>query len=406
MEKITLDKNRFYIIGVSGGPDSMALFDMCRKQQLHVVVAHMNYQLRDSAKRDMDIVKDYCKQYGITYEIRMQNKQCVGNFQAFARQERYAFYREVIKKYHASAVLLAHQLDDHLETYLMQKQSNRYASYFGIQYETEILGCAILRPLLSYTKEELQTYCIENHVSYGIDESNLSDHYERNRIRHNVIEHMTYVEKEELVRRIEEENKIWSTICTQADSFLSTWQQDIASLRTLDTMLLEQVLIHFIAKTCHIHLQRQEITLIRELILKKSNHWTRDLSTMYVIYSEYGKLCIDTKEDVTYTYVYTHVQYEKTPYFQVSSQGSGVEAVTLLDCDFPITIRAYEEHDEIQLRFGTKRVNRWFIDRKIPKKERRRWPVVVNAEGNVILVPKIGCDIAHFSNNPTCFVVK
>ena len=43
-----------YIIGVSGGPDSMALLDMCRKEGFQLVVAHMNYKKRDTADRDMD----------------------------------------------------------------------------------------------------------------------------------------------------------------------------------------------------------------------------------------------------------------------------------------------------------------------------------------------------------------
>jgi len=78
----------------------------------------------------------------------------------------------------------------------------------------------------------------------------------------------------------------------------------------------------------------------------------------------------------------------------------------LQEDDFPITIRNAQAGDVIQLRFGRKKLNRWFIDRKIPKKERKIWPVVTNKDGIVILVPKIGCDIAHFSNNPTLFVLK
>ncbi|MBQ7890489.1 MAG: tRNA lysidine(34) synthetase TilS, partial [Erysipelotrichaceae bacterium] len=58
------------------------------------------------------------------------------------------------------------------------------------------------------------------------------------------------------------------------------------------------------------------------------------------------------------------------------------------------------------LRFGTKKLNRWFIDRKIHRNERLRWPVVLNRHGEVILVPGIGCDLEHYSNNPTCFVLK
>ena len=74
--------------------------------------------------------------------------------------------------------------------------------------------------------------------------------------------------------------------------------------------------------------------------------------------------------------------------------------------DFPITVRSVQPGDAIQLRFGTKKIHRWFIDRHIPLQERLLWPVMVNAQGKVIFVPKIGCDVAHFSNNPNLFMVQ
>ena len=78
-----------YIIGVSGGPDSMALLDMCRKEGFQLVVAHMNYKKRDTADRDMELVRSYCARFHIPFEAKLQTKPCVGNFQAFAREERY-----------------------------------------------------------------------------------------------------------------------------------------------------------------------------------------------------------------------------------------------------------------------------------------------------------------------------
>ena len=406
MNKLKLNNAYTYIIGVSGGPDSMALFDMCIKQGIHVICAHMNYQKRDSAQRDMEIVKKYCEQHGITCRIRMQNKECKGNFQAFAREMRYAFYRELCEEFEAYGVLLAHQLDDHLETYLMQKQQNRLTSYYGIQEENRLMGCRILRPLLNCTKQELETYCIENQVPYGIDESNLSDHYTRNRIRHQIIEPMSMAQKQELVMEIVQKNETWFHLCKEADTFLADWNEDLDSLRKEREELIRQVLIHFIWNHCHQHPSKHEVDQLLELVVKHANGWTRMLFQAYVIYSEYGKLCIDTCEDVSYAYTYHACEPVKTPYFTISFEGSSVEALTLYERDYPITIRNAHKEDEIILRFGTKKLNRWFIDRKIPKKDRRRWPVVVNAQGNVILVPKIGCDIAHFSNNPTCFVLK
>ena len=67
-----------YIIGVSGGPDSMALLDMCRKEGFQLVVAHMNYKKRDTADRDMELVRSYCARFHIPFEARLQTKPCVG----------------------------------------------------------------------------------------------------------------------------------------------------------------------------------------------------------------------------------------------------------------------------------------------------------------------------------------
>ncbi|MEG0735695.1 MAG: tRNA lysidine(34) synthetase TilS, partial [Longicatena sp.] len=184
-------------------------------------------------------------------------------------------------------------------------------------------------------------------------------------------------------------------LCTRAKDFLKGWDKGIASYIALEEELALLVLTFYIFDECHIHETLVEVKQIHNLIHTKANQWTRDIAKEYRIYSEYEKLCIDKKAHTPYCFKYAELTLAKTPYFEVSNSGSSVEAVTL-----------YIEGDEIRMRFGAKKLNRWFIDRKIPKKERKNWPVVVNASGNVILVPKLGCDIEHFSNNPTCFVLK
>ena len=384
----------------------MALLDMCRKEGFQLVVAHMNYKKRDTADRDMELVRSYCARFHIPFEARLQTKPCVGNFQAFAREERYRMYRELLQKYQAAAVLLAHHLDDHLETYLMAKERGSMKEYLGIQEEACIMGCTIIRPLMAYSKRELEAYCRENAVPFGIDESNLTDHYARNRIRHEIVDRMSEKEKEALMETISWENMRMQQLRADCRAFLNSWDGSLKKLRVLDSYFLEQVLITWIHDTCSCYLSMHEIQVLRELIMNNANYWTRDIAGGYDIYSEYGKLVIDTSEEISYSYVYDHAVFEKTPYFETAPHGTGVEAVTLQATDWPITIRNAQPQDAIQLRFGVKKLNRWFIDRKIPKKERKLWPVVVNAAGNVILVPKIGCDIAHFSNNPTLFVLK
>ena len=96
----------------------------------------------------------------------------------------------------------------------------------------------------------------------------------------------------------------------------------------------------------------------------------------------------------------------KTKIFSVSNIGKTIEGISVKDDEWPITIRNYQPGDSIQLRIGTKKVNRWFIDRKIPVYQRKVWPVVLNNKNKVIMVPGIGCDINHYTIKPNIFVIK
>ncbi|MBP5279662.1 MAG: tRNA(Ile)-lysidine synthetase, partial [Erysipelotrichaceae bacterium] len=81
-----LNKDLRYLIAVSGGPDSMALLDMCLKQDVYLEVAHMNYHHRDTADRDEKIVRNYCRKNKIKFHKADYNDdQRKGNFQNNAR---------------------------------------------------------------------------------------------------------------------------------------------------------------------------------------------------------------------------------------------------------------------------------------------------------------------------------
>lgn len=394
-----------WIIGVSGGGDSMALLHMCIKANMNIIVAHMNYQKRDSADRDMNGVIAYCKAHNISVEVRMQEEQCIENFQAFARKKRYAFYHDLIKQYQAYGVLVAHQLDDHLETYLMQKRRNMIPQAYGLRDHIDVFDCHVVRPLLSYTKLELEEYCKQHGVPYWLDESNLSDDYTRNQIRHTMIEPMSYEEKQQLNEAIKQENGKLQSLHEEVNLFLMHWDQSCTSLCEKKDAVIKMILHTWIFQTSGILISHKEQETLLNLI-KQANNWTRSLQGAYDIHKEYGLLAITSHEEAGYSYSYDVLTYTSTPYFTIQDHGVTIEGVTLSDKDFPITIRSFHQGDAIQLRFGKKKLNRWFIDRKIPSQERKKWPVMVNAQGNIIFVPKIGCDIAHFSNNPNAFVIK
>jgi tRNA(Ile)-lysidine synthase len=84
----------------------------------------------------------------------------------------------------------------------------------------------------------------------------------------------------------------------------------------------------------------------------------------------------------------------------------GVNSVTVRETDFPLTIRNVREKDRIRMRFGTKKVHRFFIDRRIPLCFRDSWPIAENAAGEIILVPGLGCDRNHYSIWPDFSVIQ
>src|SRR4051812_5153416 len=85
----TLDKNKFYIIAVSGGPDSMFLLEKVRLEGFNLVVSHVNYQKRENSDYDEKIVRDYCQKYSLpceVYQFQGSEYNSLHNFQDQARQ--------------------------------------------------------------------------------------------------------------------------------------------------------------------------------------------------------------------------------------------------------------------------------------------------------------------------------
>ena len=100
------------------------------------------------------------------------------------------------------------------------------------------------------------------------------------------------------------------------------------------------------------------------------------------------------------------IEYKDYGSFKLSRRGKTIEGVTLKASDFPITIRPVQSGDSILLRYGRKKLSRFFIDRKIPRYLRKQWLVMENKDKEIIFVPGIGCDVNHFSIQPTLFMLK
>ena len=195
-----------WILGVSGGPDSMALLDAARVCGVHVVVAHVHYHQRARANRDYALVESNCQKHTIPFYGFHAPKFRKGNFQERARKYRLTCFRAVVRQCRGEGVLLAHHQDDVLETFLFQKDRQSLVELFGIQASVRLRGLRIDRPFLNVTKSQLIEYCRENGIDYGVDESNASVRYTRNRYRLE-LESYTSLEKQSLLEEIKRLNQ-------------------------------------------------------------------------------------------------------------------------------------------------------------------------------------------------------
>jgi len=405
IQDLSLEKT--YIIGVSGGPDSMALLNMAYNSGLRLVVAHVNYQKRPTADRDMNIVFDYCLNRNIIFEYRLV-KQHQGNFQKWARDQRYELFQSLTHKYQAMGVLVAHHQDDLIETYLLQKQRKQVPLYWGINDQTVIDDLTIIRPLLDKSKSELIEYCRVNGIQYGDDESNASDTYTRNKIRHHIVDNLDDNEKEEILANIKQDNEC---LIKQQNLVKNTYTEvfndyDKAKLSKIDSKIQTEVIRYYLLNNGIDARKFSPVYLLKIYKFLNTDQNRQININGKTLALTYGKPVIFDKKALSYHYLIDRLEYIETPFFAVSNNGESINGVTITEDDLPLTIRSWQPDDQIKLRFGHKKINRWFIDRKIPLNERFSWPIILNRNQEIILVPGIGCNVAHFSNNPNMFVLK
>lgn len=183
-------RNKKYLLGISGGIDSMVMLHLFQNAQLNFAVAHCNFQLRgEESNRDMNFVFDAVKaDKSRLFETRFDTKTFAQknrmNIQEAARKLRYNFFSETAATNGFDYICTAHNRDDVVETLIMGL--NRRGSLTTLAGIREIEN-QLLRPMLDYSRAEIQDYAARNMISHVEDSSNISDKYLRNKIRHHLI---------------------------------------------------------------------------------------------------------------------------------------------------------------------------------------------------------------------------
>lgn len=371
----------------------MMLLDHLVKENHSLVVAHVNYQLRPSSFNDEQIVADYCLKHQLLLE-RYYPGPFKGNIQRKARELRYRFFKDMASFHNCEAVVTGHQLNDLVETYLLQKQRNSLVEYYGLKGESEIAGLKVIRPLLNISKMEVLDYCCNNNLNYGLDESNDSEKYQRNRIRKNVVDKLSKEALLTFVKEIERANDDLKKWRNQIDTSLSFKQQEEQIQIYLLYNLLKSAGYYYFSNK---HL----LNIIQQLIAKGCYRYKDEFIIENPVLPLLNKITVQD-----YCYTFNDTNYGDYKYFLLAPRGLVNQGLKLNKDDWPLTIRNWQKGDKIKLRYGSKKISRWFIDKKIPRFKRSSWPVVLNQYQKIILVPGLGCEAEHFSDQPDIYVIE
>ena len=181
-----------YLIGLSGGADSVALLMMLlpdvREGRIIAEAVHINHGLRGAeSDDDEEFCRQLCEREDIpltVYRADLQGK----TDEASARKARYDFFRERYKAFKADGLILAHHADDQAETFLMRLTRGAGPEGLECMREDETVdGIRILRPMLRTRREEIRKALKEDGTGWREDSTNSDTAYLRNRIRQELI---------------------------------------------------------------------------------------------------------------------------------------------------------------------------------------------------------------------------
>jgi tRNA(Ile)-lysidine synthase len=256
-----------YLIGVSGGRDSVALLHwLVSLGYERLIVCHLNHRLRGrSSDADAQFVKRLVARYNqqlaghIEFELGSANipalrRKQKTSIETAAREARYAFFAETAGRRNCRTIFLAHHADDLVETFLINLF--RGAGSAGLSAMREIstrridgVDLTIVRPFLCVWRKEIDDYVGEHRLTFREDATNKNLTPLRNRIRHRII---PYLEKT-LSRNIRQ--NIWRTamIAAEEEKWIESELPDskhadfsVGKLRALPVALQRRVLLKWL----------------------------------------------------------------------------------------------------------------------------------------------------------------
>ncbi|MBM3193366.1 MAG: tRNA lysidine(34) synthetase TilS [Chlamydiae bacterium] len=191
----TLSKNGKYLLALSGGADSIALFYLLLEGKWNFQVCHVNHGWRKESFSEEVELKTLCETHNIGFNLyRIEpNQSDMKNAEDKARQKRLSFFEKIYKENDFDGLFLGHHADDQVETILKRVFEGSFLSYIsGMKVESIFNGMRVFRPLIFVYKSEIYEYLKSEKREFFEDATNRDPKFLRSRMR---IEMVPYLEE-------------------------------------------------------------------------------------------------------------------------------------------------------------------------------------------------------------------
>lgn len=391
------------LVAVSGGMDSMTLAELMRINRFQFAIAHFNHLTRNG-ESDLDeaFVKAYSEHHSIPFYSTRKDIPAIleanngGNFQNEARLHRYRWLERLRNELGFDYIATAHHHNDQIETFLFH--FSRGTGLDGLTGISVRQG-KLVRPMLTFTRSEIEAYVYKNKIDYRVDSSNSSSKYSRNYIRHGIIPSFKILNPQfennanKTIENLRAARKLYNHMVEQiANEQLEekgndTWHLAKAVFSDKSKVINHQLFFELIrdfgfnySQVCQIldasH-ERGKTFYSDEyvLLIEKSAFIIKRIEIVQQVYQEVNSACFIPG--------FGRLRFEKADANQVSHTDPNIEYIDADKVKFPMILRNKEDGDRFKplgMKGKSKKLKDFFTDIKLNKFDKERALVLLNKE--------------------------
>lgn len=411
LEKLGIKYGDAIVLGISGGPDSMALLHhvikLREKIDINIICAHVNHNLRKESADEKIFVEEYCLLNKVVFEYFKIENYGDDNFHNEARTIRYNYFNSLMEKYNAKFLMTAHHGDDLIETILMRMvRGSTLKGYGGFAESINMGKYTLARPLIGVTKSEILNYNKENNLSYALDASNEKDVYTRNRFRKYVV---SFLKKED--PHVNDKFLKFSKTLLEYNDFIDKvvseklndiYPQKILNIEKFqkEDKVVQTKIIYYMLEQFYqddlILINDQHVTLLTSLINSNKANTEIHLPNNIIASKSYNFISLFQAIEKPGEYEIEISDFVNLPNAKnieklttAKENNNNYCRLSSSEVKLPLFVRNKKDGDKMQIKgmLGSRKISDIFIDSKIKLSDRNLWPVVVDSDNNIVWLP-------------------